>query len=282
MPNEIAQVEENTFTSNLNFPPVGAQLTSQMNVSSAPQRWKRRIDFLIALARAVPIFLKYKDRTMIEFGKYIENLALMSVALRYSDLGRGAIVECGTWRGGMSAGMVETGGLRRRYYFFDSFEGLPPVQDIDGPAARQWQANTAGTTFYNNCAASLEDFRDSIAMTGCPPGKITILKGFFEDTLPAFDLPPIAVLRLDADWYASTAICLEKFWDRVMVGGLVLIDDYYTWDGCARAVHDFFAKRQATARIYQGPVGGTAYILKKFDDPHIENVSSRGELGRNL
>jgi len=263
MQNEIVQVEEYTFTSKFNFPPMGTPLTSQTNARSVPQRRKCRIDFLNAMVRSIPIFLKYKDRTMIEFRKYIENLALMSVSLRNPDLERGAIVECGTWRGGMSAGMVEVGGQRRRYYFFDSFEGLPPAQDIDGPAARQWQANTAATTFHNNCAASLEDFRESIAMTGCPPGKVTILKGFFEDTLPDFDPPPIAVLRLDADWYASTMICLEKFWDRVLVGGLVLIDDYYTWDGCAKAVHDFLAERQATERIYQGPIGGTAYILKK-------------------
>lgn len=242
----------------------GARLTSQVTASPAPQRRKRQLgmSYLISMVSSIPLFQKYKARTMISFRGYIENLAIMSVALRNSDLGKGAIVECGTWRGGMSAGMVEAGGPKRHYYFFDSFEGLPPVQDIDGPGARQWQANTAVPTFYKNCSASLEDFRETVGMTGCPPGNITILKGFFEDTLPAFGPPPIAVLRLDADWYASTMICLERFWDHVLEGGLVLIDDYYTWDGCARAVHDFLAKRQAPERIRQGPVGGTAYIRK--------------------
>jgi O-methyltransferase len=62
-------------------------------------------------------------------------------------------------------------------------------------------------------------------------------------------------------------ICLERLWDDVLAGGLVLIDDYYTWDGCAKAVHDFLAKRQAPEQIHQGPVGGTAYILKKSRNP---------------
>jgi hypothetical protein len=240
------------------------------------------MNYLISIVPAIPLFLKYKGRTMISFRSYIENLALMSVALRSSVLGKGAIVECGTWRGGMSAGMVEMGGPKRHYYFFDSFEGLPPVQDIDGPAAKEWQGNTAAPTYYNNCSASLGDFRESIGMTGCPPENITILKGFFEDTLPAFDPPPIAVLRLDGDWYESTMICLERFWDHVLEGGLVLIDDYYAWDGCAKAVHDFLAKRQAPERIHQGPVGGTAYILKKFGSPQICNAPSRMKRGGKL
>lgn len=223
----------------------------------------RQSRYLLGMLRAIPLFLKYKARTMISFRSYIENLALTSVTLSNPDLAKGAIVECGTWRGGMSAGMVEVGGPKRRYYFFDSFEGLPLVQDIDGPGAKQWQANTSSPTFHNNCSASLEDFREGISMTGCPTDKITILKGFYEVTLPAFDPPPIAVLRLDADWYSSTMICLERFWDSVMVGGLVLIDDYYTWDGCAKAVHDFLALRQAPERIHQGPVGRTAYIRKE-------------------
>jgi hypothetical protein len=247
----------------------GALPTIHVVASPVPRRRERRIgmDYLISMTRAIPLYLKYKARTMISFRSYIENLALMSVALRKPELSNGAIVECGTWKGGMSAGMVETGGPRRRYYFFDSFEGLPPVQDIDGPGAKQWQANSAAPTFYNNCSASIEDFRETIGITGCPPGNITILKGFFEDTLPAFDPPPIAVLRLDADWYASTMICLESLWDHVMAGGLVIIDDYYAWDGCSKAVHDFLAKRQVSARVHQGPVGGTAYIRKEAGGP---------------
>ncbi len=268
MRNELDQVGE---YAHLEHPLTtsGALLTKDAMASPVTERRKRRIqmNYLTSVVRAIPLFLKYKARTMISFRSYIENLALMRVALRNPDLGEGAIVECGTWRGGMSAGMIETGGSKRRYCFFDSFEGLPPVQDIDGPEAKQWQANTASPSFHNNCSAPLEDFRESIRMTGCPQGNIAISKGFFEDTLPSFEPPPIAVLRLDADWYASTMICLERLWDHVLVGGLVLIDDYYAWDGCAKAVHAFLAKREAPERIHQGPVGGTAFILKKSHGP---------------
>jgi len=198
---------------------------------------------------------------------YAENLALMGMVLRNPDLDGGCIIECGTWRGGMSAGMIEVAGRRRNYHFFDSFEGLPPAGERDGFEAREFQSNTSSPTYFNNCTASLEEFEGTISKAGCPKENIGIHKGFFETTLPAFSCPPIAVLRLDADWYESTMICLEKFWDHIMPGGLILIDDYYTWEGCARAVHAFLAKREAKERLHQGPFGRVVFIVKEGSTP---------------
>ena len=151
----------------------------------------------------------------------------------------------------MSAAMIEIGGLDRDYFFFDSFTGLPPAQEIDGTAALAWQADTDSPRYYDNCTASVEEFKQTIASTGAIPEHIHVFKGLFQDTLPTLNPPKIAVLRLDADWYDSTILCLGKFWDYMLPGGLVLIDDYYTWDGCSRAVHHFLAQRKATERICQ-------------------------------
>ena len=100
-------------------------------------------------------------------------------------------------------------------------------------------------------------------MTGYQSEAAEIRKGFFENTLPALRLPSDRRLKIHGDWYESTMICLEKFWGHVMPGGIVLIDDYYVWEGCAKAVHSFLAKRQAPERIYQCPIGRVAFILKK-------------------
>jgi O-methyltransferase len=74
----------------------------------------------------------------------------------------------------------------------------------------------------------------------------------------------IAVLRLDGDWYDSTMLCLEHLFPLVVPGGLMLIDDYYTWDGCARAVHDYLSREQAAERI-EKTSGGVAYIVRRSD-----------------
>jgi len=190
------------------------------------------------------------------------------MTLRNPDLNRGSVVECGTWRGGMSAGMVEMAGLHRNFHFFDSFEGLPPAGERDGEKAKEYMSAPIHYD-YGDCGASLEEFKQTLSMTGCPEENIGIHKGFFENTLPHFSPPPIAILRLDADWYDSTMICLEKFWDHVLPGGLILIDDYYVWEGCSKAVHAFFAKREATAHLRQGPIGRVAFIIKEAYAPAV-------------
>jgi len=52
---------------------------------------------------------------------------------------------------------------------------------------------------------------------------------------------PIALLRLDGDWYESTKICLDGLYNHVVPGGVVVIDDYGHWEGCRRAVDEFIA-----------------------------------------
>ncbi len=215
------------------------------------------------MVRCLPLYVKYKRFTMINPVAYIENLALVINALRDPSLKSGAVIECGTWRGGMSAGLVEVAGRQRRYIFFDSFEGLPPAQEVDGDAARSWQADTLSSHYFNNCTASVHEFEGTLALTGAPRDHFEIRKGFFAETLHSFHSPKVAVLRLDGDWYESTMECLDKFWDSVMRDGIIIVDDYYTWEGCSRAVHDFLAKRQARERVNQGPIAGVAYIVKR-------------------
>ena len=219
--------------------------------------------YLSSFVRYQPTFYRYRPYTMIGRLRYLENLALAKIAINDTSLQEGVIIECGTWRGGMAAGLISVGGPKRKYYFFDSFEGLPPAEDIDGQKAKVYQASPEAPEYANNCSATLHEFKSTIALTGCPAENIDIRQGFFEQSFKSFNSPPVALLRLDADWYSSTMACLEKFWDSVLPGGLILIDDYYHWDGCTKAVHEFLTTRQTTERIRQGRIGGVAFIRKE-------------------
>jgi len=65
------------------------------------------------------------------------------------------------------------------------------------------------------------------------------------------EIKEIAVLRLDGDWYDSTMVCLEKLYDKVVVGGVILIDDYGHWVGAKRATDEFRAKRNIVSPLLQ-------------------------------
>lgn len=78
---------------------------------------------------------------------------------------------------------------------------------------------------------------------------VNIVKGWFKDSLPSFlKEEKIALLRLDGDWYESIMDCMELLYPNVVTGGLIIIDDYYTWDGCSRAIHDYLSKNQLADR----------------------------------
>jgi len=186
---------------------------------------------------------------------FVENVRLCRETLR--NLPGGAVVECGTWRGGMSAALIELAG-KRDCYFFDSFQGLPAAEPLDGEYAIAWQQSSDNA---HNCAASRAEFEATIAKAN-GASAVHVFEGLFEHTFPHVAAFPIAVLRLDADWYSSTMTCLEKFWDSVLPGGIIVIDDYGVWEGCTKAVHDFLSKRKAPEHIQQGRAAGTVYIRK--------------------
>jgi hypothetical protein len=48
---------------------------------------------------------------------------------------------------------------------------------------------------------------------------------------------------MDSDWYESTKVILENFYDQILTCGYVQIDDYGHWDGCRKAVEDFVKSR---------------------------------------
>jgi O-methyltransferase len=206
-------------------------------------------NFLIRSWRALihlRLYGKYREFTMASKRYFWRNLLIVD-ARRHV---KGCVIECGVWRGGMSAGMAEVLGPGREYFLFDSFEGLPAPTAEDGVMAKEWQQDTENPTYYDNCRAPIEFAERAMLLSGVP--KYKIVKGWFDKTVSDFVPPcPIAVLRLDGDWYDSTLVVLESLFKYLARDGIVIIDDYYAWDGCSRAVHDFLSRHQLTTRVTQ-------------------------------
>jgi len=160
----------------------------------------------------------------------------------------GNFVECGVSAGGSSALLAY---VIRRYsqvprimWCFDSFSGMPPASTEDTHNGVPADATGWGT---GTCAAP----QDSLMEVAGKLGVADLLKpvqGYFEDTLrPTRDwVGMIALLHLDGDWYSSTKVILETLYDRVYDGGVLQIDDYGYWDGCRKAVQEFFSARNLT------------------------------------
>lgn len=183
----------------------------------------------------------------------------------------GDFVECGVWKGGatglMAFANLTKGKKRRDIHLFDAFtEICAPDAEVDGDRAVNEikhamgnQAKVAGelqpmTGLYDRFGGpgSLDDNKKLLEQDlKYPKDKIHYHVGWFQDTMPeaSKQINKIAILRLDGDWYASTKICLDYLYDKVVDGGFIIIDDYGAYDGCKKAVDEFLANRKINVFI---------------------------------
>jgi O-methyltransferase len=169
----------------------------------------------------------------------------------------GCFVECGVWKGGSSA-MIALAILdakqQRPLHLFDSFEGLPEPTEKDGELAPNYSGGRIDGKLspINQCRSELQEVRKLILDKINMPEKIAHFHvGWFQDTVPlaARNLGPIALLRLDGDWYDSTKICLEHLYPLLSPGGVIILDDYFAWEGCRKATDEYRAQHNILSPI---------------------------------
>lgn len=167
----------------------------------------------------------------------------------------GDFVECGVYHGGSAAIMAsfcEKTEPKRNIWLFDSFEGLPKPTEVDGheaPAYEGW------------CHGDLVKVKQIFRRLSIPESYVHIVKGWFQDTFPTVEIPKIAILHIDADWYESVKLCLEKFYDCVQPGGYIVLDDYGCWLGCKIATDEFIEARALDVKLIQ--VDYTGFYFQK-------------------
>lgn len=152
----------------------------------------------------------------------------------------GEIVEVGVYKGGSMLAMILANQTRsRHYYLYDTYEGMTTPCELDkdynGYSADELMARHVAV----KCISSLSEVKHNLQqhISSEQESRTHYIVG---DIMKNEVYPDkIAVLRLDTDFYESTAFELAHFYDRVSPGGYVIIDDYGHWQGCKKAVDEF-------------------------------------------
>jgi hypothetical protein len=184
----------------------------------------------------------------------------------------GDFVECGVWRGGSSlmvAQVLQHRGVKDRHlYLYDTFEGMsePTVEDVDfrGQKADQMLEQTQDkkeTSVW--CLANLDDVKLTMSNSSFPATNIHYVEGKVEDTIPV-TVPAggIALLRLDTDWYTSTKHELIHLYPSLSSSGVLIIDDYGHWEGCRKAVDEYFTEHKQSIFLQRIDYTGRLAIKK--------------------
>jgi hypothetical protein len=163
--------------------------------------------------------------------------------------------------------LMQLGDTDRALYLCDTFAGMTkPTSadagpDHDAEATRlHWEQMRRADDTNDWTFATLSDVRANMASTGYPSEQVSYVQGPVEETLPDEAPDAIAILRLDTDWYESTRHELEHLYDRVPSGGVLIIDDYGTWQGARQAVDEFLER--TGARLLLHPVAAGRIAVK--------------------
>jgi len=164
----------------------------------------------------------------------------------------GDIVECGVWRGGSMAltatTLLRAGDHERQLWLYDTFGWeWEPEGPHDGfvaagraPASAPAPAEPPPTSAKSS-GTSKAEVLDLLTRTGYPAGKLHLVQGLVQTTIPAHAPDRIALLRLDTDLYDSTLHELEHLYPRLTRGGVLIVDDYGKLSGATKAVDEYFA-----------------------------------------
>jgi hypothetical protein len=157
----------------------------------------------------------------------------------------GAFVECGVWKGGSCMlaclAALEEGSRDRDFYLYDTFTGMSEPTEHDRVAysgrlvTERWEEN------FSSWEVPRDAVEQNLESTGYPKERLHYVEGKVEKTLKHTVPEPIALLRLDTDWYESTARELEVLYPRLSPGGVLIIDDYGHFTGARKAVDEYFS-----------------------------------------
>ncbi len=173
---------------------------------------------------------------------------------------KGDLIECGVWRGGATIFMrliLKKYGINDKIVFVaDSFEGLPAPNTKEFPADE-------GSRFHKMPVTNvtLEEVKHNFKLYDVLDDNVKFLKGWFKDTLPNTSIEKLSLLRLDGDMYESTWQILENLYDKVSIGGFVIVDDF-NLPQCVKAVNDFRKQNNITEKIE--PIDGLGIFWKKL------------------
>jgi O-methyltransferase len=160
----------------------------------------------------------------------------------------GIMIEAGCALGGSAIVISASKHVSRHLFIYDTFGLIPPPSEYDGPDAHQRYKEISegkskgidGDPYYGYQKDLIDHVKCNFERLGYDLKKnnIHLIKGEFAQTL----IPSESVVfaHIDADWYESVKICLERIVPRLVSQGVIVVDDYSIWSGCRKAVDEFF------------------------------------------
>jgi len=193
-----------------------------------------------AVARSIA-HVRDRALTFCAGNRKLEQL-VHAVEIIEQDRVPGIIVEAGVAMGGSAIVIGHAKTLGRPLRLYDVFAMMPAPGADDGPHAnevyRRFVARQSSSPTDRNYLDRVDDLApfvvDNLRDAGLDLKRdsICLLKGDFRETLHGDEA--VALAHIDCDWVESIRVCLERLTGRIPPGGIIVFDDYGSFEGCRR------------------------------------------------
>lgn len=167
-------------------------------------------------------------------------------------LGRGSLIEVGVWRGGTGA-LIATQAkkcrIQEKVYLCDTFSGVVKA----GPRDSAYK----GGEHSDTSRQIVEELIEKMHLDN-----VEVLHGIFPDqTGHHIEHLQFRFCHIDVDVYQSAKDIVDWIWDKMVVGGIVVYDDY-GFDGCDGITKYVEEQTGCPDRIVLHNLNGHAVVIK--------------------
>lgn len=170
-------------------------------------------------------------------------------------------IECGCWHGHSTtafANILQQHGFKGRFHVFDSFEG--GLSEFTEKDESKFKLSAAEKSAMIRTFSSDYDFVRSVTEKF---GFVELHRGWIPDIFASFAPRRVKFVHVDVDMYIPTRAALEFFWEQLVPGGCIVVDDYNhgVFEGATRAVDEFMADKKPTL-YFKVPFSSSCFIIK--------------------
>lgn len=192
---------------------------------------------------------RIRDATLVDKYRCYELWTLVEQVRKLS----GDLLEVGAWRGGSGALIARKArlcGIRDRVYLCDTFAGIVKAGPRD-PVFRDGDLGDASAQMV-----------ERLVYERMLLDNVTILAGAFPDqTGSALADATFRFCHIDVDVYRSASDVTEWIWGRLVVGGVLVYDDY-GFQGCRGVTECVDQQRRMGDRMVIHNLNGHALVIK--------------------
>jgi predicted O-methyltransferase YrrM len=172
------------------------------------------------------LFSEIEGRTVVT-----EDRCFMLYQLvRHASQKEGEIAEIGVYKGGTGK-LIARSCPDKEVHLFDTFSGMPKTDASED--------HHAEGDFFDTSLESVQEF-----LKECT--NVVFHPGFFPDTADAVRDRQFCFVYIDVDIYQSVKDSLEFFYDKLVQGGIIVIDDYefVVCPGVKKAIDEFLIDKE--------------------------------------